>query len=55
MVSKLTEAQATEIDRRYRAGGISMKRLGGKYNVTAQTVHNIVHRARWKHLPSVSE
>jgi hypothetical protein len=50
--AKLTEAQVVEIAATYAEGGISMKKLGARYGVSAQTVHNIVHGARWSHVPT---
>ena len=48
--AKVTEAQVREIRRRYAAGGISMKRLGREFDLSAQQVCDIVHRKRWRHL-----
>lgn len=45
---KLTQEQVTIIRNRYAIGNISMKKLGNEYGVSAQTIHNIIHRRKWR-------
>ncbi|HEY3953914.1 MAG TPA: helix-turn-helix domain-containing protein [Streptosporangiaceae bacterium] len=46
---KLTAEQAVEIRERYAAGE-SLKAIGRAYNVTHQTVSDIVNRTTWRHV-----
>jgi len=46
--SKLTQEQASEIRRRYAAGGVSQRKLGGEYGVSLVAVQNILNGKTWK-------
>jgi hypothetical protein len=46
--SKLTAAQAREVYVRYKAGGISLAKLGAEYGVTYGVVQQIVSGKTWK-------
>lgn len=50
--AKLTEGQVTEIRDLYDAGGISMKQLGQRFNVSRDAVWRIVHGLNWGHVTS---
>lgn len=51
--SKLTDAQVSEIRRRYKPRDPSnhLRALAMEFGVTAKTVHQIVLRKKWKHIP----
>lgn len=49
--AKLTEADVIEIRERYEAGGISYRQLSMDYPVMETTIHAIVTRKLWKHVP----
>ena len=46
--TKLTYEIAQAIRKEYNEGGISYKKLGEKYNVSASTVADIIHQRSWK-------
>ena len=46
--TKLTYEIAQAIRKEYDEGGISYKKLGEKYNVSASTVADIIHQRTWK-------
>jgi len=46
----LTPAQVVSIREEYGKGGISMKNLGAKHGVKAQTVCDVISGRRWKHI-----
>ncbi len=45
--AKLNPQAVAEIRRRYAAGGVSLKTLGGEYGVTADTIHCVVTYETW--------
>ena len=47
-MSKLTEDQATEIRKRYAAGGISQQSLGNEYGVGQATLSVLINKKTWK-------
>lgn len=47
---KLTDADIIDIRKSYSSGGITMRKLSERYNIAPQTVCNIIHAKRWKHL-----
>ena len=49
--SKLTTAQVIEIRELYKVGGISIPQLATRFGIGRTTVHSIIHRRDWKHLP----
>ena len=44
---KLTWAQVDYIRQRYFQGGISMRALGREFNVSHDTISNIIHERIW--------
>lgn len=46
--AKLTDAIAAEIRERYKAGGISQKKLGEEYDVKQGIIWGVIHMNRWK-------
>src|SRR6266568_1392103 len=50
-LAKLTDAQATEIRRRYAAGGVSQAQLAREYSINHATMGSLIHRKTWHHLP----
>jgi hypothetical protein len=48
--STLTDADVRAIRARYIPRVVSMSMLGREFNVTAGTIHGIVHRKTWTHL-----
>lgn len=50
--AKLTEAEAIQLIKEYRAGATA-KEMAAKYGIGAQTVYAIVNGRRWKHLSQV--
>lgn len=48
---KLSPDQVSEIRKRYSDGGISMKKLGSEYNVSATAVYAIMKGKYWKNTP----
>ena len=48
--SKLTEEQAKEIRKRYKAGGISQEQLAADYGVKRETVGLLIRGKNWAHI-----
>lgn len=49
-ISKLTEANVTEIRMRYSTESITHARLAKEYGVDAETIGGVIRRRRWKHV-----
>lgn len=49
--SRLTEVQVIEIRAKYAGGGIGCWLLAREFGVCAETIHRIVNRKAWKHVP----
>lgn len=49
--SKLITSQVIEIRELYKAGHISIPQLAARFGVANTTVHSIIHRRKWKHIP----
>lgn len=49
--AKLNEEQVAEIRRLYSTGSISQDKLGRQFGVCQKTIHRIIYRTRWKHVP----
>lgn len=49
--NKLTEAQVIAIRQQYTPRQVTLKQLAGEYGVSEQTIHAIIHRKKWAHLP----
>lgn len=47
----LTEEQVQAIRSEYGKGGVILRTLAERYDVSLQTIHRIVKRQVWKHLP----
>lgn len=50
--AKLTESQVRDIRRKY-ASGATLIGLGAEYGLTSGTVHSIIDRRSWKHVPDI--
>ncbi len=50
-LARLNAEQVTEIRRVYAAGGVTLTQLAARFGVAKPTVHHIVARRSWKHLP----
>lgn len=48
--SKLNNEKVLEIRKTYAHGGISMKKLGKLFGITAEVVHGIIHKRYWSHI-----
>jgi len=48
--AKLTEKDVKSIRKEYLKGNSSCLKLGGKYCVSPQLIHDIVKRRKWKHI-----
>jgi hypothetical protein len=48
--SKLTEVIINQIRDEYSAGNETHRSLASKYNVCSSTIHNILHKIKWKHI-----
>lgn len=48
--SKLTDKEVIEIRERYKAGGISTRKIAKIYGVTGGTIQAIIKRKTWKHI-----
>lgn len=53
--AKLSEAQATEIIARYRAGGVTQRALATEYGIHQSIVSEIVNGKRWAHVQDGAE
>jgi len=51
--SKLTEYQVCEIRKLYFNNGFTQKQLADLFNIHFRTIHKILHRMIWNHLPMV--
>lgn len=49
--AKLTEANVKEIRDIYSLGGIAMREIARQYGVSYSTIHGIICRSHWKHIP----
>lgn len=49
--SRLTEADVVEIRRLYAVGNTTMRRLALRFDVTVGTIHEVVSRRTWQHIP----
>jgi hypothetical protein len=49
--AKLTEAQVSEIRRRYARGNVTRRRLATVYGVSMPTIASILTRKNWRHIP----
>lgn len=49
--AKLTEVQALQIRQRYAGGRVLMAELAEAFGVSVPTVHNIIRRKSWNHVP----
>lgn len=47
---KLKESEVLKIDRLYRSGGTSLRKLARQFNVCKNTIRSIVLHKTWKHL-----
>ncbi len=48
--AKMTEKQVIEIRLRYASGGVTYKELGNLYGMAVSSIHDIMHRRKWKHV-----
>lgn len=49
-MSKLTEKQVINIRKEYSKGDISLKKIAIKYDMCAQSIHDIILRKNWTHI-----
>lgn len=47
----LTAAEVLAIRAAYASGGVTQAALGQRYGVATSSIHAIVSRANWRHLP----
>ena len=50
-MAKLSEAEVTEIKRKFRSGHSSMSQLAKQYRVWGPCIWRIIRGLRWKHIP----
>ncbi len=48
--SKLTEQNVKDIREIWSKGKLSQAKIGKLFNIAQVTVHDIIHRKRWKHI-----
>ena len=49
--TKLTESDVQEIRSLYKNSRLTLKQIGKQFGLNAVTIHNIVHRKTWTHVP----